>query len=622
MPKKHSDVPAFEDGSASGKQAAAPPGVMRDSSGEYMTTNLNQATIMIIDDEPITIEVLIEFLEEGGYHNVITTSDPREALKLIAARRPDVIMLDLMMPHVSGFDILSAMRSNKLMRHIPVIVLTSSTGSETKLKALELGATDFLGKPVDSSELILRLRNTVAAKAYQDQLTYYDALTGLPNRTMFRDHLEWTLRQAKRYDRLGALLHINIDRFKKVNDALGPSLADEFLKAFAKRLEQVVRTSDTLARNSGEQISSFGLSRLGGDEFTILLVEMNAVEDASLVCQRVLAAINEPFMIEQHGIYATCSIGAAVFPADGSDSDTLLKSAGVAMHFSKNLGGNAFRFYSRELDEQSSALMDLQNDLYNAIEQDELRLFYQAKIDTQSGRLIGAEALIRWYRDKKDLIPPDMFIPLAEETGLIVQIGEWVFNEACKSIREWTDSGLFSPRIAVNVSGRQFRESSFLPAIKGIITDSGIDPQFLTIEMTETLLMGNARENIQALQDLKAMGLRLSMDDFGTGYSSLSYLSRFPLDELKIDQSFVTGLTTGVKNDSTAIVVAIIAMAHSLGLKVVGEGIETREQYAFLQQYQCDECQGYLFSKPISHDEFSALLKKSQASGDLPLLEL
>lgn len=615
MTPHHTDTTTGDNGQAASQPSTSFPGATQDASDTDNFARLREATIMMIDDEPITIEVLMEFLEEAGYHNFVSTSDPRDALSLIETERPDVILLDLMMPHVSGFDILNVMRADKKMRHIPVIVLTSSTDAETKLKALELGATDFLAKPVDSSELILRLRNTLASKAYQDQLTYYDRLTGLPNRTRFADHLEWALRQARRYNRLSVLLYISIDRFKKITDAIGPSLADEFLKSFAKRLELVVRTSDTLAPNTDKRLFP-SLSRLGADEFTILLVEMSKIDDVPSVCQRILDAVNKPFNIGEHGIHATCSVGIAVFPNDAADSDNLLKYSSIAMSFAMSQGGNIFRFYSSELNDQSLKFMALQNDLHNAIERNEFKLFYQAKIDTQSGKLVGAEALIRWLHPDRGFIRPDEFIPLAEETGLIVQIGQWVFEEACRSVMKWTEAGLPTPKIAVNVSGRQFREKEFLSTIKNIINDSGVDPQFLTVEMTESLLMSNAQEYITILQDLKGMGLKLSMDDFGTGYSSLSYLSRFPLDELKIDKSFIDGVTADGKRESKAIVVAIIAMAHGLGLKVVAEGIEKPDQFEFLQQHHCDECQGYLFSKPIPFSEFSELLRKSNASSD------
>lgn len=568
---------------------------------------LREATVMMVDDEPITIEVLAEFLDEAGYKNFVSTSDPREAMDLLAKERPDVLLLDLMMPYVSGFDILNAMRADEKLRHTPVIVLTSSTDAETKLKALELGATDFLAKPVDSSELALRLRNTLAAKAYQDRLAFYDHLTGLPNRQRFVDHLDWALSQVKRYNRLGALLHINIDQFKKVNEALGPALADELLKEIAKRFEQGVRASDTITRG-GKKMGKPSLSRVGGDEFTVLLVEMNRIECAITVSQRLLQTMATPFQIGPHELFITCSIGIAIFPTDGTNQDVLLQNAGVAMHFAKQQGGNAYRFYSSDLNDRSLQFLSLQSDLHKAIHRNELQLYYQPKIETHTGKLIGAEALVRWQHSSKGFIPPDEFIPLAEDTGLIVQIGTWVFAEACRNIKHWQAKGLIAPKVSVNVSGRQFKESGFLDSIQSILVETEIDPHFLNIELTESLLMENASKNILTLHAFKNLGLNLSMDDFGTGYSSLSYLKKFPLDELKIDRTFLSEVDVDGINDSASIVIAIIALAHSLGLRVVAEGVETQEQLAFLKKHNCDECQGYLFSKPLPASQFATLL--------------
>ncbi|MDB5773638.1 MAG: Bacteriophytochrome cph2 [Burkholderia sp.] len=567
---------------------------------------LRKAKVMMIDDEPITIEVLREFLDEAGYGNFIATSKPEEAMQLIASERPDLILLDLMMPVVSGFDILAALAADEEYRHIPVIVLTSSTDSQTKLRALELGATDFLAKPVDSSELALRLRNTLAAKAYQDRLTYFDTLTGLPNRQRFLDHLDWALGQARRYGRIGALLHINIDRFKKINEALGPAVADAFLQAMSKRLEQSVRTTDTIMRSGEEGLHPL-LSRVGGDEFAVLLAEMDKAEDAIRVANRLLEVVKMPLLIDGRDIFTTCSIGISVFPADGMERNVLLQNAGVAMHVVKQQGGDAYRFYSSDLNERSLQYLGLQSDLHKAIERNELQLYYQPKIDTHSRKVVGAEVLLRWPHPGRGMVPPDEFIPLAEETGLIVPLGEWVLAEACRNVDAWQRQGLAVPRVSVNVSGRQFSTPGFHQTVHDIIGRSGVDPQCFTIEVTESMLMENVDANIALFKQLKAMGLHLSMDDFGTGYSSLSYLRRFPLDELKIDRSFLAELDLANGEDSGKLIVAIIALGHSLGLRIVAEGVETEAQYEFLRKYDCDECQGYLFGRPIPGVQFANL---------------
>lgn len=568
---------------------------------------LQNAKVMMVDDEPITSEMLQSFLKDAGYRNFLLTSDPSEALELLVNQRPDVLLLDLMMPKVNGFDILRAMRADAKLRHIPVIVLTSSSDAENKLQALELGATDFLAKPVDSSELALRLRNTLAAKAYQDQLAYYDSLTGLPNRQMLADRLDWAFRQAERYGRTGALLHLNIDRFKQVNEALGPAMGDEVLRIVASRLGQVVRASDTLGR-TGEELMHNSLPRLAGDEFTVLLVEMEKIESAINVAQRLLDSMKEPLHVGGHDLFVTLSIGIAVFPTDGANRDVLQKNAAAALESVKKKGGNSYHFYSNSLNERSLQFLNLQNDLRKAIERGEFRLYFQPKLEVSSERIVGAEALIRWEHPKRGMVWPGEFIPMAEQTGLIVPIGTWVFHESCRQIKRWQAAGLEIGNLSVNVSGRQFHEEDFLDVLQNILGEVGIDPKLIKIELTESMLMENASRSISMLQQIKGMGLQLSIDDFGTGYSSLSYLQKFPIDELKIDYSFMKGINTENSHDSTAIVGAIIALAHSLGLKVVAEGVESDHQLAYLQARGCEECQGFIFSKPLPADKFAGLL--------------
>ena len=576
---------------------------------------LRDACIMMVDDEPINIEVIQEFLTEAGYSNFIDTSEPTLAMDLMVEHKPDVVLLDLMMPEVTGFDILQFMRMDERYRHIPVIVLTSSSSPEAKLRALELGATDFLNKPVDPSELALRIRNTLVAKVYLDRLAYCDLLTGLPNRRMFYDHLDWALRQAHRHGRSGALMYINVDRFKKINDALGPTFGDVFLQEVSQRLEKSIRSTDSVSRTEAGHPY---LSRVGGDEFAVLLTEIEKEEDAIHVARRLLNVMKEPFHIASQGLFTSCSVGITVFPGDGTERDLLLQNAGVAMNFAKQQGGNAYQFYSSDLNERSLQYLGLQSDLHKAIGLGEMKLFYQPKVDTQTRRIVGAEALIRWQHGERGFIRPDEFIPLAEESGLIVPIGAWVLAEACRHIRSWQMRGLAVPRISVNVSGHQFSSPDFLESVREIMASSGVDPTYFTFEVTESVLMKNADDSIALLNQFKSMGLHLSMDDFGTGYSSLSYLRGFPLDELKIDRSFLQELEQleqleeperlrSAKGRGT-LIAGIIALGRSLGLRVVVEGVETEQQYRFLKEKGCDQCQGFLFAKPMPCVEFEQLL--------------
>ncbi len=570
---------------------------------------LPNATVMMVDDEPTTLEVLQAFLEDAGYKNFVTTSQSTCALELLAKANPDVVLLDLNMPEITGFDILAAMRVHSKFRYIPVIVLTSSTDAETKLKALQLGATDFLAKPVDSSELALRLRNTLTAKAYQDHLTYYDVLTGLPNRQLFLDRLLLLLRQAERDGRSSALLHIDLDRFKQINDTLGHRLGDELLKGVAQRLLQCVRAVDSVGVLELHD-SQTSLSRVGGDEFTVLLPEIARAEHAARVARRILTALEEPLHVEDHEVFVTPSIGIAVSPDDGTNIETLLKHADIAMYHAKQRGRNTYEFYSQGMNVRALERLSLENQLRKALDRDELRLVYQPKVDIRTNQITGAEALLRWQHPDLGLVSPVEFVPLAEETGLIVPFGEWVLHEACKQNKALQAAGFGTLRIAVNVSIRQLRGHGLTQKIHDVLESSGLAPQDLTLELTESLLMENAKESVEVLQQMKAMGVKLSIDDFGTGYSSLSYLRQFPLDELKIDRSFISEIQADVHD--APIVTAIIAVAHSLGLTVVMEGVETEQQLAFLREQGCDEYQGYLFSKPVTGEEFAEMLARTR----------
>ena len=576
--------------------------------------DLINATVMIIDDEFTTLEILQAFLEEAGYQRFVTTSEPSRALTLMENEQPDVVLTDLNMPKVSGFDILAAMREHREFRHIPTIMLTSSDDSATKLKALQLGASDFLAKPVDPSELALRLRNTLAAKAYQDRLAFYDPLTELPNRRTFMDRVDMALRQAVRNNRIGAVLHVNLDRFKQINDTLGHRAGDTLLKAVSQRLQHCIRDCDSSARlhrNSPEA----KLSRISSDEFTVLLPEIKRPLNADHVARRLLEAIRQPLHVENHELFVTASIGIAVFPNDGGDMETLLKHVDITTNHAKQLGGNTHQSYSSDMNAKGLERLSLESQLRKALERDELLLYYQPKVDVQTDQVVGAEALVRWRHPECGFLSPGEFIPLAEDVGLIAPLGEWVINAVCQQNKAWQSLGLPALCISLNVSSQQFRDPKLVRTILRALASSSLAPQYLKLELTESVIMENAKDNVAALHEIKRMGSKLSIDDFGTGYSSLSYLEQFPLDELKVDRSFIA--TVQSATDDAPIVSAIIAMAHSLGLTVVVEGVETKEQLAFLKQRGCDEYQGYLFSKPLPTDEFAELLQQMTSKPDV-----
>lgn len=588
------------------EETASPPpggGADRDST--------NSAKIMLVDSEELSTEMLRTFLEQVGYRNLVSTSRSSEVFDLLNDERPDVLLLDPVMPEISGFEILSRMQNDNSLRGIPVIILTATADAATRVAALELGATDFLTKPVDSSELVARLRNTLAVKTYQDKLAYSDVLTGLPNRERFLERLDWTIRFSNRYGTPGAVLHIGLDRFKQVNEALGPGIGDRLLRAVSQRLGESVRETDTIALATDEAQQPL-LSRMGGDEFTVLLSRIEKSADAARVAQRILAGLAAPFDVGGHELFATCCIGIALFPADGTARDAILNAAGLAMRHAKRERRDSYRFFSKDLNARSHHRLSLETELHKAIERNELEVFYQPKVELKGNRLIGAEALVRWRHPQHGFVSPADFIPLAEETGLILPLGQWVLDTTCRQIAAWMAEGREVPRISVNVSSRQFRQRTLTRHVQTALSGAQVDVRHLCLEITESAIMENAQDFILTLDELKASGVALSIDDFGTGYSSLSYLKRFPIDELKIDRSFVSGVERD--RDNAAIVTAIIAMAHGLGFEVVAEGVESALELDFLRRLGCEVCQGYLYSRPLPAAAFGALL----IAGGLP----
>ena len=577
------------------------PNDLRSSSDSF-----SQATIMMVDDEDTTMDVMQVYLEDAGYQQFILIEHSSQALEKIEELRPDILLLDLMMPEVSGFEILEQIRAHPLLAHLPVIILTSSTDATTKLKALDLGATDFIAKPVDPSELTLRVRNTLAARAYQNQLAYYDSLTNLPNQSLFRDRLTWFLQRSERQHEKLVLLHITLDQLKRVSNTMGPQVGDQIIIQIAERLHSCIRNSDMIGHGSNVNIREIdSLFRVSRDEFSLLCPNMDFVEHATKIASRILKVMETPFNANGTDVFIWPNIGIASYPTDANDITTLIQCAAGASDQAMLEDKGAFRFYSSDLNAQSLGRLQLEADLRHAIDDNQLVLHYQPKVDVMTGQIKGVEALVRWQLSDGSLRFPDQYISLAEETDLILPLGEWVLQEACAQMARWKTQGL-ELQVAVNLSLKQFRANNLVPFVSQVLLDHDLDGQYLTLELTESLVMDNPEQAVKTLKQLIALGVKLSIDDFGTGYSSLSYLKRFPLHELKIDRSFLIDMTTDPED--RALVSAMIYLAHEFNLNVTAEGVENQEQLDMLGSLACDQYQGYFFSRPICEQDLTPML--------------
>jgi diguanylate cyclase (GGDEF)-like protein/PAS domain S-box-containing protein len=455
---------------------------------------------------------------------------------------------------------------------------------------------EYAGRPLAYSFVT----DITERKYHEEQLRHlatHDELTGLANRTLLLDRLEQTMHYARRSGRLVAVMLLDLDRFKVVNDSLGHAFGDMLLCSVAQRLKQSVREADTVAR-------------LGGDEFVILLAEVAEVEDAGLVAAKILRLLAEPHRLDDREITLTASLGVSLFPRDSDDGPTLIRNADTAMYRAKRNESSTFVFYSPEMNQRIRETLELEGALRQALEREEFCLHYQPKVDLASGRVIGCEALVRWHHPQRGMVSPADFIPLAEETGLIVPLGTWVLKEACRQAKAWQTEGLPSPSVAVNLSARQFRTGNLPRLLQEILQDTHLNPDLLELELTESMVMDDPAAAERTMFSLKDLGVKLSLDDFGTGYSSLNYLRWFPVDSLKIDRSFIRDVATDPSGAS--VVTSVIDIAHNLGLTAVAEGVETREQLAFLTGCGCDILQGYLFSKPLPPEEFTNLLREGR----------
>ncbi len=487
-----------------------------------------------------------------------------------------------------------AIRENKTVVLTPNCVLVRRDGVEA---AIEDSAAPIHDRRGAVTGAVMVFHDVSVARAMTLKMSYlaqHDALTDLPNRVLLSDRLVEATALSKRHRRKLAVLFLDIDRFKQINDSLGHIVGDRLLQSVARRLCTCVRTSDTV-------------SRQGGDEFVILLWEVRHEHDAAVTAEKILQSLRQPHVIDGHEIHITGSIGIVTYPDDGLDAATLMKNADFAMYHAKDTGRDNFQFFKADMNVSAVERQSLEGDLRHAIERNELFLHYQPKIELLTGAIVGAEVLVRWQHPVRGIVPPDQFIPVAEDCGLIVPIGRWVLREACRQARAWQSVGLQPARVAVNISSVELRATGFASAVRAILTETDLEPCHLELELTETFLMQDSNSTAEVLKELKDIGVLLALDDFGTGYSSLSYLKRFPIDALKIDRSFVRDLTTDA--DDAGIVTAVIGMGKNLHMPVVAEGVETREQLEFLQEHNCPQGQGFYFSRPVSALEFGRLLE-------------
>ncbi len=561
--------------------------------------------LLIVDDQQVNVLLLERMLRGAGYSSITSTMDPGEVCGLHVKNRYDLILLDVQMPGMDGFQVMEALKKLEPDGYLPVLVITAQPGH--KLRALQAGAKDFISKPFELTEVLARVHNMLEvrllhekARSYGQLLERYDPLTGLPNRTLYRELLTRALERPDERNSIVSVIFVAVDRFKNVNDALGRVVGDALLRCVGDRLVGCIGPMDTVAR-------------LDGDEFGLIVVTTGGDPHyAGAMANRLREALRPPLVLEGSELAVTASIGIAVFPTDSPDADTLMKCADAALHEAKDAGRDTYRFYSAEMNAGALENLQLETALRSALERDEFVLHYQPKMGIETGEWSGAEALLRWDRPGHGLIPPEAFISVLEDTGLIVPVGTWVIETVCRQIAEWARSGMGRIRVAVNVSSKQFLRDGFLPDIARALRENEIAPESLDIEITESSLMSRTEKTDSVLRQLKTLGVGVAIDDFGTGYSSLAYLKRFPIDTLKIDISFIRDVTTNPA--SAAIAVAIIDMARSLKLKVVAEGVETEPQLEFLRRHACDEIQGFYCAQPMPAAELARLREQNLTS--------
>lgn len=583
-------------------------------------TNLphGMATILVVDDSRESLLLVGRQLEGAGYR-VVVAREAEEAIQRADFLQPDLILLDVLIPNLSGFEICQRLKAMVSTQDIPVIFMTALKDVSDKVTAFDVGGVDYITKPFHIGEVLARVSTQLSLRAMQqllnarnqqlqqqlneqqqqrEELEYratHDLLTGLPNRTLFLDRLGHAIERARRKRSRLAVLFIDLDKFKIINDTLGHGAGDELLQGVAERLRHCARKSDTLAR-------------LGGDEFVILAEDVKSTADLEKLVARLSRELSKPMVLAGLEYTLTSSVGISLYPKDGENAESLLKHSDVAMYQAKQNGCNTYRFFDSMMQENLNRRVSLERRLYQAIERDEFVLHYQPQINLQNGRICSLEALVRWQSPDEGLVLPGKFVPLAEESRLILALGEWVLQNACRQIKSWLGQGLPVVPVAVNLAAAQFAEPRLDKILEETLSGLDLDARHLELELTESMSMSDPERSITMMHRLKEIGVSLIIDDFGIGFSNLSYLKRFPVDKLKIDRSFVNGLIFNPEDRS--IVLAVIRLAHSLGLKVVAEGVESEGQIRLLAEEGCDIFQGYQFSPALPAPEIDELLRR------------
>ena len=550
------------------------------------------AVILVVDDDPSIRLIIRHSMEQCGYQ-VVEASNGLEAVQAAIRQVPDLVLMDAVMPEMDGFRATEEIKCLESCSDTPVLMATSLDDDQSIARAFSVGACDYVTKPFNWSVLRHRIaRMLFAADAERKirHIAYHDSLTGLPNRMLFMDRIDQAISRAQREKNQFALLFIDIDHFKVINDSMGHAAGDQLLNIMSQRLREVLRKSDTVAR-------------LGGDEFTVIIEGLDEAEDVVNVTKNILSTLDVPVDVNGKEVYVGGSIGIAMYPQDGENFGVLLKNADTAMYKAKELGRNTFQFYTSEMSYKAMQRLDMENQLRSALKAEDFVVYYQPKVNLSTNQCTGVEALVRWNHPERGLISPCDFIPLAEETGLVTKLDEWVMKTACIQFQQWKVDGLPLENLSVNVSARHFKEGGLTQYCQSLLEETNIAAENLEIELTESALVDNYTSAKEVLNEIHQMGIHIALDDFGTGYASMAYLKEFPFDTVKIDRSFVKDIPE--EQVDAAIVKAMIQLSKALNLNMVAEGVEKETQRACLTEQECTYGQGFLWSEPVDAHEFT-----------------